>query len=202
MNQVRGILSEYGIIAPQGVASFKQLLCTLCDPECKKLTPLMKEQIMLLRDEFDAMTQRLNQLNKALNQAAHQDPLCRLLMSIPGVGCTIATATVSAVGKGQQFNHASEMAVWLGVTPKQHASGEKSRMQGITKRGDRYLRTLFIHGARAAINMCKRPNDPMLNWARAVQSRRGKPKAVVALANRMARLAWTLLQKQEVYQPA
>ncbi len=136
-----------------------------------------------------------------MNAYARKDPLCRLLQTIPGIGCLTATATVSAVGQGKQFKHAREMSVWLGVTPKQHASGDKSYMQGISKRGDRYLRALFVHGARAAINMCKRPDDPILNWAKSIQSRRGKHKAVVALANRMARLAWTLMQKQEVYQP-
>jgi len=157
---------------------------------------------MKSREEFEALTLRLNQLTAQLESIAQKDPLCRLLQSIPGMGCLTATATVSAIGQGQQFHHAREMSVWLGVTPKQHASGDRSTMQGISKRGDRYLRALFVHGARAALNRCKRPDDPLLNWAKAVQHRRGKHKAVVALASRMARLAWTLMQKQEVYQPS
>lgn len=109
---------------------------------------------------------------------------------------------ISAIGRGEQFNHAREVAVWLGTTPRHYASGEKGHMSGITKRGDRYLRALFIHGARAALRCSKRPNDPVLNWARRLEARRGKHKAIVALASRMARLAWTLIKKQEVYRAA
>ncbi|GGX68936.1 hypothetical protein GCM10007392_40750 [Saccharospirillum salsuginis] len=171
-------------------------------PECSGLTPLTKEQLCQAKKDFDHLTMRLDQLNKQLREIALNSPLCRLLLTIPGIGYLTATATINAIGRGEQFDHAREVAVWLGVTPRQYASGEKGHMSGITKRGDRYLRALYIHGARAVLRVCKRPDDPVLNWARRLVARRGKHKAIVALASRMARLAWTLIQKQEVYRAA
>lgn len=202
INQTRGILSEYGLVSAPGPKAFKTLMAEVTSPEYGGLTPLIKEQLCLAKEDFDHLTKRLAQLNKKLRDLALNSPLCRLLLTIPGIGYLTATATISAIGRGEQFDHAREVAVWLGVTPQQYASGEKGHMSGITKRGDRYLRALFIHGARAALRTCKRPDDPVLNWARRLEVRRGKHKAIVALASRMARLAWTLIQKQEVYRAA
>lgn len=200
INQTRGILSEFGVVSATGPKAFKSLIAEIIDPEDTRLTPLIKEQVNLVQEDFDRLTERLNRLNAQLQKVALNSPLCRLLLTIPGIGPLTATATISAIGRGEQFTHARDVAVWLGVTPRQYASGERGHMSGITKRGDRYLRALYVHGARAALSRCKRPGDPVLTWARRIEARRGKHKAVVALASRMARLAWTLIKKQEVYQ--
>lgn len=198
INQTRGILSEYGIIASQGAASFGRMLAVISEPQDNRLSPLLKQQIQSISDEYHALSNRLENINKQLQTMVRQDPLSRILMSIPGIGFINASGIVSAIGNGNQFSSARELAVWMGLTPKQHASGEKSRMSGMSKRGNSYLRKQLINGARVALNTCK-ADDQLLLWARKIAERRGKNKAAVALANRMARLIWTLLQKGEAY---
>jgi len=126
---------------------------------------------------------------------AHQHPLCQILLSIPGIGPINATAIYSAIGNGSQFNSGRQFAVWMGLTPRQSGSG------GITKRGNRYLRKQLVHGARAVLFRSKGKKDRLNRWAHSVAERRGVPKASVALAARLARLAWTLMQKNTMNQP-
>ncbi|WP_316369658.1 IS110 family transposase [Candidatus Thiodiazotropha sp. CDECU1] len=185
VNQTRGILSEYGIIAPKGIIHFSTLLSALSQPEASEFSGLMKEQLQLIAQEYHTLTDRLNQLNQQLKEIAERNPHCQLLMTLPGIGYIIATALISAVGNGSQFSHAREMAVWLGVTPKLHASGDTGYLSGISKRGNRYLRSMMVHGARAALYRCKNPQDRMIQWARAIAKRRNANKAAVALANRL-----------------
>ena len=144
------------------------------------------------------MTARLKELNQTLTQIAIKTPECQRLMSIPGIGYVNATALYSAIGNGSQFNNGRELSVWLGITPKHFASGNKKIMAGITKRGDRYLRKQLIHGARAVIYRCKKRDDRLSNWVKDIVLRRGPNKACVALANRMARLCWLLLQRNQM----
>ncbi|MCG7988599.1 MAG: IS110 family transposase [Candidatus Thiodiazotropha weberae] len=200
INQTRGILSEYGIITQKGIKHFSTLLAALSQPEAREFTGLMKDQLQLIAQEYRVLTDRLNKLNRQLKDIAAINPLCQILMTLPGIGYINATALVSAVGNGSQFTHAREMSVWLGVTPKLHASGDTGYLSGISKRGNRYLRRMMIHGARAALYRCKNPHDSMILWAREIAKRSNANKAAVALANRLTRLAWILLQKQEPYQ--
>lgn len=137
INQTRGILSEYGLVSAPGPKAFKTLMAEVTSPECCGLTPLIKEQLCLVKEEFDQLTKRLDQLNTQLRKLGLNSPLCRLLLTIPGIGYLTTTATISAIGRGEQFDHTREIAVWLGVTPRQYASGEKGHMSGITKCGDR-----------------------------------------------------------------
>lgn len=197
VNQTRGILSEYGIIANKGIRHFSMLLASLSQPEAEAFSGLMKEQLQLIAHEYRSLTVRLNKLNQQLKEIAQNNPLCKIVMTIPGIGYINATALISAIGNGSQFSHAREISVWLGLTPKQHASGYLS---GISKRGNRYLRSLMVHGARAALYKCKNPQDRVIQWARDLAKRRNANKAAVALANRLTKLAWILLQKQEPYQ--
>ena len=152
-------------------------------------------------EEFERMCIRLKELNQALAYIAQNNPHCQRLMSIPGIGYINATALYSAIGNGSQFTNARELSVWLGITPKQFASGNKQVIAGITKRGNRYLRKQLIHGARALMRHCKKRDDHLSHWLKAIELRRGKNKACVALANKMARLCWTLLQKNQMYKP-
>jgi len=200
-NQTRGLLSEYGIVFPQGFKAFKQALAMLLDPEDKQLSVPLKQQIGYVSDEFKRMTARLKDLNESLAQIAKDNPYCQRLMSIPGIGYVNATGLYSAIGNGSQFKNGRELSVWLGITPKLFASGNKKVMGGITKRGNRYLRKQLIHGARAVMYRCKKRDDHLSNWLKKLVIRRGPNKASVALANKMARLCWTLLQKNEMYQP-
>lgn len=199
INQTRGLLAEYGIIAPQGHKGFCQLLHKICDPASKGVSTIIKTQLRSVADEYYAMTDRIEDIQNTLQNIADSNSCCRILMTIPGIGVINATSIYSAIARGQQFNSAREFAVWLGLTPKQSSSGEKSKTSGITKRGNRYLRKQLVHGARAAVSRSRNKTDTLSLWANKLVARRGIQKAYVAYAARMARLAWILLQRNESY---
>jgi len=199
MNQARGLLGEYGIVCPKGHAGFKRLLALVCDPEHQQISLLLKPQFESIRSEYQQLTECIGSIERALRQIAKGQPLCQLLLSIPGIGIINATAIYSAIGNGSQFNSAREFAVWLGLTPRQSSSGQRFHSGGITKRGNRYLRKQLVHGARALLNRRKDRSDKLSCWADQLQARRGKNKATIALAARLARLCWILLQKNEPY---
>ena len=201
VNQTRGLLSEYGLIAPEHLPAFNRLLLKCTEENVPQVTPVLREQLWIIREEFQWLSDRIEDLNDKLRKLAKENPLSRRVMTVPGIGYTIATALISAIGRGEQFQSGRELAVWLGITPRQHASGTTSKLGGITKRGDRYLRKQLIHGARAALFRCKNPDDQMIAWARDLAKRRGPNKATVALASRMSRLAWVLLQTEQDYRP-
>lgn len=199
MNQMRGLLSEYGIIAPLGLKAFCALLQAISDPDYRSLTPLFKTQVNQVSDEYYQLTDNIGKIDTLLAGVAKHNSLCRILMSIPGIGVINATALYSAIGNGNQFRNARELAVWLGLTPRQSGSGDKQNSGGITKRGNRYLRKQLVHGARSALLASKKKTDSLSLWANQVAARRGFNKACVALASRLARIAWVLLQRQESY---
>ena len=198
-NQTRGLLSEYGIVFNQGFKYLTMTLVELISPEDKRLSEVIKNELCHVYTDFIQVSKRLDDLNKSLMQIAHKHIQCQRLMSIPGIGVINATALYSAIGDGDQFKNARELSVWLGITPKQFSSGDKNRMSGITKRGDRYLRKQLIHGARSVIYRYKNRDDKLSNWVNNLVQRRGPNKACVALANKMARLCWILLQRKEMY---
>lgn len=201
INQARGLLSEYGIVASPGHKAFRQLLSHVCQPSHTGLSPLLKTTMQQLADEYQELTRRLDEITQQLTLLTQQQPLCRVLMSLPGIGIINASALYSAIGNGSQFRNGREFAVWLGLTPRQSGSGEKLTRGGITKRGNGYLRKQLVHGARAMLCRAKKKTDRLSQWGNQLVSRRGMNKASVAMAARLARLAWILLQKQEAYRP-
>lgn len=196
-NQTRGLLSEFGIVAPQGHRAFCTLLQESSD--CAHLSARLKAQLRQIADEYTALNHRIKSLTEALAELARHNPLCQLLLTIPGIGVINATALVSAIGNGSQFANGRELAVWLGLTPRQSSSGERFHSGGITKRGNRYLRKQLVHGARALMISCKRKTDRLSNWINQLVARRGANKACVALAARLARLSWVLLHRETPY---
>ena len=199
MNQTRGLLGEYGVISPKGHKAFITLLGAIADPECDAVSPVLKEQFRLVRQEYQQLTDRIANIQKTLTSIIAQHRECQLMSTIPGIGVINATAIYSAIGDGSQFKNAREFAVWLGLTPKQRQSGNTFSSSGITKRGDRYLRKQLVHGARALLCRSRDKTDKLSLWTNALVARRGYNKACVALAARLARLCWVLLQKNEEY---
>jgi len=199
MNQTRGLLAEYGIVIPQGHKAFCLLLREVSQPSFQKISPILKAQIRPIADEYYLQCDRIDEISNALKNIADNNSYCKILLSIPGIGFINATAIYSAIGNGSQFTHARELSVWLGLTPRQSSSGTRFTSSGITKRGNRYLRKQLVHGARAAVSRCKNKTDPLSLWANQLVARRGAPKAYVAMAARMARLAWVLMNKKEMY---
>ena len=201
MNQTRGLLSEYGVVSPKGHKAFLRLLGVITDPEHDAISSSLKVQMHMVREEYQQLTDRIAGIQKELISIADQQPQCQLLTSVPGIGVINATVIYSAIDNGSQFKHAREFAVWLGLTPKRRSSGNTFTSSGITKRGDRYLRKQLVHGARALLYRCRDKTDRLSLWANALIARRGYNKAVVAMAARLARICWIVLQKNEMYRP-
>ena len=141
------------------------------------------------------------EVDKKIHVHANADPTAKRLQGIPGIGPVIATAILCAVGDGKQFKRGRDMAAWLGLTPKQHSSGGKNWLLGMSKRGDTYLRMLLIQGAKSALNVVENKTDPRSLWLKTLCCRRHKNIAVVALANKNARIAWALLRNETDYLP-
>ena len=201
INEMRGLLGEYGIVFPKGIAQFRQALLSTLAQEQAKLTELGRNVFRQLHEEWLALEQRLAYYNEQLAAICQADPACQRLLTIPGVGPLTATALVAAVSDATHFKNGRQFAAWLGLVPRQHSTGGKPRLLGISKRGDIYLRKLFVHGARATIRWIGLKNDRRSLWLRALMQRRGTNRAVVALANKNARIAWVLLATAQVYTP-
>ena len=198
-NQTRGLLAEYGIVIPQGHKAFCLLLREVSQPSYQQISPMLKKELSAISDEYYLQCDRIDEISNTLKSIANSNAYCKILQSIPGIGFINATAIYSAIGNGSQFNHAREFAVWLGLTPKQSSSGNTFKSGGITKRGNRYLRKQLVHGARAAVTRCRNKTDSLSMWVNQLMVRRGAAKTYVAMAARMARLAWILMNRNEMY---
>jgi transposase len=198
-NQVRGLLSEYGVTMNQGHHAFRVQLLELIDQDNALVGHMFKQALSQLYEEYQQYQERLQSITRQIKKVAEHDELHQLLMSVPGIGPIIATAIISTIGDGRQFSTANEFAVWLGLTPRQHASGDKSYQLGITKRGDRYLRKQLVHGARAATRWCRKRDDSLSRWTNELIGRRGYNKATVALAHKLARIVWAVLRDRKPF---
>lgn len=156
---------------------------------------------MGLRDDLVYLDERIKTEDKAIEALARTHPSARRLQQLRGVGPLVATALIAALGDGRQFTHGRQASAWAGLVPGQHSSGGKQTLLGISKRGDTYLRTLLIHGARAALRAARDKTDPLSLWLQGLCARRNKNVAAVALANKTMRLAWVLLRREEDYDP-
>ncbi len=199
INQIRGLLLEYGIEVPTGRSNlFKRLPEILEDAE-NGLTDLFREELFGLYGELRHLDERIAHYDAKIEQIARSDERTQRLQTIPGIGPKIATALLAAIGNIQAFKNGRELAAWLGLVPRQHSTGDRITLLGISKRGDVYLRQLIIHGARAILNWVDRKTDRTSRWATALKERRHKNIAVVAMANKMVRIAFALSKKGEAY---
>ncbi len=200
INQIRGLLMEYGIIIPKGASQVRNHLPNILADTSNGLTAEMRELLIGLSSELLHSDKRVEEHDAKIKMTALNHPACLVLLAIPGIGPMIATALVAAIGDPRVFKNGREMAAWLGLVPRQHSTGGKDRLLGISKRGDVYLRTLLIHGARAAVRVADKKEDWRSRWMVDLQARRGENIAAVALANKNVRIAWALLTKGEKYQ--
>jgi transposase len=198
-NQVRGLLAEYGIVMAQGFATLRRTLPTVLEDE--RLSGLMREVIAEIAERLRYLEERLHQYDLRIRRLMRSDERCMRLAEVPGIGEMTATALVATVGNAREFRSGRELAAYLGLVPKHRASGGRTVMLGISKRGDTYLRTLLIHGARAALRINSRWRGAHGAWAEGLKTRRGPNIAAVALANKNARVAWKLLSSGEHYRP-
>jgi transposase len=193
VNEIRGLPNEYGSILPQSMRKFRPSVVHQLEAEQAKLTPLSTEIFWQLYEEFLALEKRVAYYNEKLQALARAHPVCQRLQTIPGIGPLTATALLAAVPDAALFKNGRQFAAWLGLVPRKHSTGGKPRLLGISTRGDRYLRKLLVHGARATLRWVALKNDPRSQWVRAIIARRGKNRAAVALANKNARIVWALL---------
>ena len=200
-NQIRGLVSEYGLVAPKELVHLRAAIpCWLEEAE-NGLTDRFRRLLNGLWQDLLALDQRMVELDREIAQIAASDPVAKRLQELRGVGPLIATAIVATVGDVKHFTNGRQMAASLGLTPKQNSSGGKERLLGISKRGDAYLRTLLIHGARSALRTAKGKDDRLSRWAVKLAASRHHNVAAVALANKMTRVAWAMMKNGTEYQP-
>jgi transposase len=201
VNQIRGLLAEYGLVVGQRIECLRKALPDVLEAAENGLSSDFRVLLAGLRQDLQVLDERVKAMTQRMQQQADLDPGAKRLQQIPGIGPITATALISGVGDATQFKRGRDMAAWLGLTPGQHSSGGKERLLGISKRGDAYLRTLLIHGARAVLKVAAKKDDPRSRWLQSLSERRNKNIAAVALANKNARIAWALLTKHIDYQP-
>jgi transposase len=199
-NQIRGLLMEYGIVMPRGISHVRMQLPLVLEAADNGLSDLFREVLNELYQELVHLDKRLEAMEGKLLAISAQNEDCQRLLSIPGIGLLTATALVAAIGDISAFKSGRELAAWLGLVPRQHSTGGKSTLMGISKRGDSYLRTLLIHGGRTVVRVAHKYTDRKNRWISELDQRRGKNISAVAVANKNARIAWALLTKKTTYQ--
>jgi transposase len=201
-NEIRGLLLEFGIVLPKGIAACRRLWAEVLEDGENGLPGLMRELLAQLSEELTQRDDDIAKLDNQIKRQCREDERMKRLLSIEGVGPISASAIVAAIGDARQFASGRDLSAWLGLVPDQHSSGGKERLGSISKRGDTYLRTLLIHGARAVVNACKNKADRKSLWLKGLMARRNKNIATVALANKNARIIWAVLARAEDYRAA
>ena len=203
VNEVRGLLVEYGIvISHTGVPATRRGLLDAIEDADNGLTTKMRDILFNLNEEINEIENRIQHYLRQINLHCTQDDRVKRIIEIEGLGPISASAIVTAVGDAKQFKNGRDMAAWIGLVPTQHSSGGKEKLGGISKRGDKYLRTLLIHGARSVICFSETKTDKRNVWVNELIARRNKNVATVALANKNARIIWSILAREECYRPA
>lgn len=200
-NQVRGILSEYGIVVGCGPARLRKQLPLLLEEADNGLTDDVRHLLHDLLEEWQRLDEVIDLLDRKIRQRARNNPNTRRLMAIKGVGPIIATAAVATLGDGSQFKNGRHFSANLGLVPKEHSSGGKQKLGQITKRGNNYLRRILVQGAWSLLKTADASNDRLSRWARQLKERRGKHKAAIAIANKLARIIWAMVHNSTEYQP-
>ena len=201
-NQLRGLLGEYGIVLPKGVNVLRRRLPELMEDDGNGLGDLFRRLLAQSYRQLRELDAHIDFYTRELERQARDSDACQRLQGIPGYGPINASVFYSVVGNGQAYRRGRDVSAALGLVPRQHSSGGKERLLGISKRGDRYLRSLLIHGARSVVIQAERRTDPLSRWINRIRVERGFNKATVALANKMARMGWVILRRNTTYRAA
>lgn len=199
-NQIRGLLSEFGIVIPQGIFSIVKRIPEILEDGENGLPGMMRNLLERLTGNLKEMDRQVDELEKQIQLWHRVNEDSRKLAAIPGIGPITASAIAATVGNAKEFKNGRQLAAWMGLVPRQNSSGGKQTLLGISKRGDTYLRTLLIHGARSVIRFAENKAEPD-GWLRKLMARRNKNVAAVALANKNARIVWALLAKDRMFRP-
>jgi len=208
INQLRAVLFERGISVAQGRRRLAQYLALILDSETSPPShpplPLSSRMRLLIHDmraQWGELDRRITAFDAEFVAAARSDKTARRLVTIPGIGVLNATALIAAVGDARNFARGRDLAAWLGLVPRQATTGGRPRLLGITKRGNNYLRSLLIHGARAALPSLTTAEGALGNWLRGLSARAHRNTVIVALASKLARIAWAVLRSTATYNP-
>lgn len=202
VNQIRGLLSEHGIIAAKGINHIRKQLPRILEDTENELTGSDRELFHELYEELCKLDEKIKCYDKKLEIIYKNSPVCQRLAQIEGVGIISTTALIAAIGDPTVFKNGRQMSAWLGLTPRQHSSGNKQVLLGISKRGDSYIRKLLIHGARAVVYRAQNKKDNRSVWINDVANRRGTNRTCVAVANKNVRIIWSMLVNETNYRKA
>ncbi len=200
INQIRGFLLEFGIPIRQGVGVFRIDMPRVLGDEDNELPPSMRQLLADLWNDFKELERRIEEITRQIQRSVQYSDTARRLMTVPGIGPLAASALEASAGNGHQFTNGRFFAAWLGLTPREYSTGGKTTLLGISKRGNSYLRRLLIHGARSCVQTCDRQRHPLGAWITSLEQRMHRNKVIVAVANKIARVAWKILIKpDEIY---
>jgi len=201
-NQLRGLLGEYGLVLHQGIGVVRRRLPELLEDAENGLSELFRRLLAQGYQQLLELDAHIDAYNEELRRTSRQSDACQRLQTIPGFGPVVASAFSSHVATGEGFRRGRDVSASIGLVPRQHSSGGKQVLLGISKRGDRYLRCLLIQGARAVVYRAPNKDDALSRWINQIRERRGMNRAIVALANKMARVGWAILRHNTVYHAA
>jgi transposase len=199
INQIRAFLLERGMIFAKSPIRLREAIPEVLENANENLTPRMRNLVAMLWSEWKDLELQILEMNDEVDRIASSDAACLRLRQIPGIGPLVATAIVASIGNGAAFHKGREFAAWMGLVPKQHSTGGKAKLYGISKRGNRYLRKILIHGARAVVLRCKRNRIAMGAWMTSLEARAPRNVLIVATANKLARIAWAVLSTGQDY---
>jgi len=202
INQIRGLLLERGITLRKGRHHVDAALPLILEDADAKLSGAVRMLLAQLKLDLDQLAVRIDEADAVIKKTAHENEACRRLVATPGIGPVTATALIAAIGNGGAFHKGREFAAWMGVVPREHSTGGKQKLLGISKRGNSYLRRLFVQGARAVLQQRTKQSSGLSAWLAQLTSRTHHNVAAVALANKLARIAWAVLAKNEQYRPS
>jgi len=202
INQVRAFLLERGIVFRKGPAALRREMPAMLENADAQLSSRLRSLLAMLWQEWKQLEEQIGSLDAEIETICGNDAACQRLRQIPGVGPLVASATVAAIGNGAAFRKGRDFAAWLGLVPRQYSTGGRTKLLGISKRGNPYLRKMFIHGARAAVLRLKRDGSALGSWMNGLETRAPRNVLIVAMANKLARITWAVLSSGERYRAA
>lgn len=202
VSQMRGLLLDRGITIGVSIARARRAIPEILSDHSNGLSAMSREIIAELFEFLGQIDQRVGIFDRRLEAVFRSNAACQRIARVSGVGPKTATAVVAAVGDGAEFKNGRHLAAWMGLVPRQHSSGNRQLLLGISKRGDKHLRTLLVHGARSVVRVAAGRDDPLSRWINALRERRGVNRTIVAVANKNARIIWAMLRGHSEFQPA
>lgn len=201
-NQMRGLIGEYGLVIPRGIGTLQRRIPEILEDAENGLSDFFRRLLAQSYQQLQQLNEHIKFYDQELEAYGRQNEACRRLQTVPGFGPIVSSVFYSVVGSGEVYRRGRDVSASLGLVPRQHSSGGKEVLLGISKRGDRYLRSLLIHGARSVVTRAAKKNDRLSRWINRIRAERGFNKAVVALANKMARIGWAIVRNNTTYQTA